>query len=130
MDLSFVKNDFFPNLSAKKINYGNCFNWAYIVYLFYPEKTSLYYDDKFIHAFVGIGNLYFDSECPTGIDDWEKLPTYKRYGKSIKVSEYDLNSFLWDWKIRGKFGNKINIIPTLVNNYKLIASKTITSKSI
>ena len=116
MDLSFIKREFFPNTSERRINSGDCFNWAYIAYLLYPKKVTLYSDDDFTHAFIGIGNLYFDSECPTGVDDWEKLPTYNRcsYGE---VFEHDLEDFLHDWGMHGKHWDMLDDIPDLVDHY-------------
>lgn len=119
MDLSFIKDEFFPKISARKINNGNCFNWAYIVYLLLEDKeVSLYSDDEFVHAFVKIGDLYYDSECPTGVNCWEDLPTYQRYPNNYGiVSEYDLEDFLHGWGMYGKSWDMLPDIPDLVDYY-------------
>jgi hypothetical protein len=70
MNLAFIRTKYFPGQSASGINEGNCFIWAYIVKALYPH-AKLYSASG--HAFIKIGNKFYDSERPLGVLTWKQL---------------------------------------------------------
>lgn len=125
IDFSFIQKEFFPFQTPKQVNSGSCFNWCYILYLLYPNKVTLYSDSKCVHAFVKIGDLYFDSESPTGVEHWTKLQTYKRWNRwkpeesVLEVEEFTLNNFIYIWGTYGRHWDMLEDIPYLVEHYLL-----------
>ena len=76
-DFSSVAAEFFPKLSPEDINGGDCFNWAWVVYHKAPG-AQLVQSVRYDHAFVQIGNSYFDAEHPTGSDIVNILPELRK----------------------------------------------------
>jgi hypothetical protein len=73
---------------AHFINNGNCFNFAYFLYLklhranpvtFYSTPTNGG------HAFIKIHNRFYDSDTPTGTSDWRDL--HAIYDKQVAPTD-------------------------------------------
>ena len=63
----------FGGLTAKEINEGNCFNWAWIANTIYPESVLCSVTGYGGHAFIELNGKYYDSENPIGVNHWSKL---------------------------------------------------------
>jgi hypothetical protein len=103
LDLNWITKKYFPDLSPHLINRGNCFNWAYIAYMNY-DNTKLYSVDEYGgHAFVKIGNRYFDAENPRGVEHWAHLVSIMdMYDTYIEPIEQPIREFLSYWYENGK----------------------------
>ena len=90
MDLSDITDIFLKtkNLKLPKdINRGNCYRWAYVAYMLYGG--DLISVERFgAHAFIKIGNKYYDSESPQGVEDWKHLPFFTK-PSAVDVSDKD-----------------------------------------
>lgn len=73
-----------PN--ASDINNGFCYSFAdkMVVDLsklgiqgVYAERIMKDTNDVVEHAFFKVGNLFYDSETPEGVSEWEYLPVFK-----------------------------------------------------
>ncbi len=53
------------------INEGECFIWAYLVFLLFKD-VELWYMNS--HAFVKYRGRFYDSERLRGVSDWQDLP--------------------------------------------------------
>ena len=69
----FITETFFPQYKndPHKINWGQCFQWAYIAYMLF-EGVELW--DTHGHAFVRHQDKFYDSERLEGTTDWRELP--------------------------------------------------------
>lgn len=67
--LAFPEDDLRAN--PKQINKGLCMRWAYIAYQMF-EGVELW--DIGSHAFVRVGDKFYDSERLQGEEDWRDLP--------------------------------------------------------
>lgn len=71
---TFISKEFFPedyqakNLSC--INYGRCYDWAYIAHCLYPE-SNLWMNNG--HAWIEINGKFYDSETCRGVKDPNKI---------------------------------------------------------
>lgn len=80
-NLAWITHVWFWDFQDKSlINSGFCYLWAWIAHLAHPEAKLCYWDCptkwstlRYVHAFVKIGDLYFDSSRPCGVRDWRRL---------------------------------------------------------
>lgn len=85
LDLSCVTTHFFPNTLPYGINKGDCYIWAWLAsrYIQGSSNTGLCTaeDEKggiyiLSHAYLRVGTLYYDAECPRGVVRPESLPFF------------------------------------------------------
>ena len=57
--------------NPNQINKGLCMRWAYMAYLMF-ENIELW--STCGHAFIKVGNKFYDSETLQGEEDWKDLP--------------------------------------------------------
>ncbi len=131
-NFEFVTEEFFKDKTPQKINAGDCFNWAYIIYLLFPKlKIELYSDDEYAHAFIKIGDLYYDSEAPEGVPHWKQLPSHSRFGHHFGcVDEYPEDEFVDMWKEVGRNKAMLYEIPKLVADYKEAKTQSALNRKI
>jgi len=75
-------------LNARTINDGNCLLWAVLARRHCRRAKLLKVTHFGLHAFVKIGDRFFDSETPSGVRDWRDLPYFKRVSGSNLVTYY------------------------------------------
>ena len=78
-----LDNETIPN--ASHINNGYCRSFAFdlVNALTLNKIDSVYQEVNYKgipHAFVKIGEKYYDSECATGVKDWKRLPIFSQEG--------------------------------------------------
>ena len=62
------------NVSEALVNSGDCYNFAYYLYLKHPGKFELCSThSNGGHAFLKHKELFIDSETPCGVKDWRDL---------------------------------------------------------
>ena len=86
----------FAKMSPKKINNGMCEDFAMALIDRFPDGDMMWGDecpDLFgefhepdAHCFFKHVGLYYDSECPTGVDTPVKLPFFVRQEAHIKTA--------------------------------------------
>lgn len=91
IDLAWLTERYFYDFGDPDvINSGWCYVWAWLAKLAHPEAQLLVYHDDSApsaycqHAFVQIGDLYFDSSKPTGTPHADTLQFFREDGTRIK----------------------------------------------
>lgn len=136
LNLSWITKKFFPNRSAKSINYGSCFNWALMAYLLENGRNGnsgqlVTFDEydhrngdpipRGWHAGVKFGNLYYDSESPLGVREWRNLKSFRRdYDIDLKAFLQPLTEFRDYWKGIGLNRNLMPVAEELVKKYQTL----------
>ncbi len=67
----------YKEIPPAKINSGLCEDFAWAVCEI-DSSFSLEYDDDYGHVYLYKDRLYFDAECPDGIEELYSLPYYER----------------------------------------------------
>lgn len=103
-NLNWISQKYFPHLTPRLINCGDCYNWAYIAYISYNRVKLFTIDEYGGHAFIKINNKYFDSESPQGIIDWTQLKILRLMGdiRQMYPRQQALDEFLRYWRVEGK----------------------------
>ena len=105
-NLTWISKKYFPDLYPRLINSGNCYNWAYIAYQNYNNVKLFTIDDYGGHAFVKIGQKYFDAQNPRGVGHWAFLDLIQEMSRgriaNISPRRQSLDVFLNFWKKYGK----------------------------
>lgn len=82
MRLDDVYRNHLNYISYGSVNCGHCYIWAWIVAAHVPSATlwsdTKAHKDDALHAFVRIGNIFFDSETTRGVQNPLHLPCFKR----------------------------------------------------
>ena len=96
--------DQFHDETVEDINGGDCYWWAWY---FYKKYGCELFTVKSLgaHAFIRIGNMFYDAETLNGVKDWRNLKSWWdsqkvhncSYGKAILMEE---NEFRKYWNIR------------------------------
>ncbi len=82
LNLSWIfKQHFAFHRHPKYVNEGDCYIWAYIAFL---ENPGALLFSTWHHAFIKIGNLYYDSESPQGVRHWKELAFYRKYPRTTR----------------------------------------------
>jgi|SRR3989304_2471428 len=76
-DLSHITNQFFPDVPVCYINRGYCYYWVYIAKILYPQGELFTLYTYGGHAFIKIGDLFYDSDSPKGVRSWKRLKVLK-----------------------------------------------------
>jgi hypothetical protein len=72
LDLTWITETYFRSFEDRnQINDGWCYVWAWLAKLAHPEAQLISFDGGVdgAHAFIQIGDLYFDSSFPCGAVD-------------------------------------------------------------
>ena len=105
-NLTWITKKYFPQLSPRLINSGNCYNWAYIAYQSYNNVKLFTIEDFGGHAFVKIGQRYFDSQNPRGVLHWSSLDLLREICRDnvyyLDPWKQPVNVFLQYWRENGK----------------------------
>ena len=111
-DAHFISKTFFYTHSLETINYGSCFEWAYLAYkVFHKVDIRLWSTkDCNYHAFIKIGDVYYDSEAYDGRASWRQLPCNMRNGSSIytQASEMTLQAYKSYWAYTDTFWQELD----------------------
>ena len=82
------------------INDGDCYHWALLVsYIF--EEVEFYSVDG--HAWIKLGELYYDSESVCGVKDYDNLKCFTRWPwlkKDVVFKHISRSEFKKFWGIR------------------------------
>lgn len=78
-DLSWITKTYFYDFEdISVINTGWCYVWAWLARLRYPRAELWVFDDAdHMHAFVRVGNLWYDAERPKGVNRISDLPFFQ-----------------------------------------------------
>lgn len=90
--------------NPERINSGDCFNWAYITHCIYGGRLCSFYNHAIAHAFILINGKYYDAEALNGVNNWKRLPYFKRnlnYILNAKPMRHEIEKFIQYWD----FGN-------------------------
>lgn len=62
------------------INYGDCYRWSFLAHRLHGGQliSVTITENNTSHAFLKIGDKYYDSETPQGIKNWRRLPYFDR----------------------------------------------------
>lgn len=101
-NLNWITKKHFSNLSPQQINLGNCYNWALVAYQNYNNVKLYSTDNHGGHAFVKIGQKYFDAESPLGELHWANLNFFRWINNPVVPRRESLRSFLAYWGKEGK----------------------------
>lgn len=101
-NLSWITKKFFSNLSPQQINLGNCYNWALVAYKNYNNVKLYSTIERGGHAFVKIGNKYFDAQSPLGEVHWTNLKFFYWANNPIVPHRDTLYDFVAYWGKEGK----------------------------
>lgn len=105
-NLTWITKKYFPQLPPRLINSGNCYNWAYIAYMNYNSSSLFTVEDYGGHAFVKIGECYFDAQNARGVWHWSQLDLlqemYRNNLHKVLPWKQSLNVFLQYWRENGK----------------------------
>lgn len=111
-DPHFISQTFFPTHSLETINYGSCFEWAYLAFkIFHKVDICLWSTEECnYHAFIKIGDKFYDSEAHDGRMSWRQLPCNMRNGSSIftKAKEFKLKEYKTYWAYTEKFWQELD----------------------
>jgi len=100
LDLSEITQKYFPEVEdPEDINCGRCYQWAWLAYL-KTRGQLLTYDDVFgSHAFIRVGDRYYDSSRPQGVESVEHLPFFENEPLTILVTEVSARKFRSYWQV-------------------------------
>jgi|GEM_PF-6543314 len=73
--------------TAEYINRGWCGEFAEDVVTDFEGAVTCWDDSHYYHCFIYYKGLYYDSECPDGVNHPEKLPTFKRLSCFVSFAE-------------------------------------------
>lgn len=69
-------------VSLAEINSGYCADFATVICERLPGLVRVLSDDDFgreyTHTFIKCGLMFYDAECPLGVDEWQQLPVFGR----------------------------------------------------
>jgi hypothetical protein len=69
----------FEGKTEEDINYGDCFNWAEIVFDLMPGSKIVWQSlNQCWHTWIEYKGLCYDAEVPKGIRNWLNLPFWER----------------------------------------------------
>ena len=69
--------------TVKDINQGFCMNWAWIVYKLFGGE--LWINEDFYHAFVKIGNKFYDAQTVNGVSEWIDIGGLRKQRKGMQA---------------------------------------------
>ncbi len=80
-DLSWITDSYFSNFEDKDvINEGWCYVWAWLGRRAYPEAELYTFEgEDCSHAFLKIGDLWFDSSQPRGVYHPSSLKFFEEF---------------------------------------------------
>lgn len=97
---TFVNLVFFPEYAEDElplINRGRCYDWAYISYcLWYGVKLW----SSWRHAWIQVGDKFFDCEAVNGVSSYEELPCNLR-ARKCKAELLATTDFQNYWNANG-----------------------------
>jgi hypothetical protein len=93
---------FFGLRSPKEINEGWCYKWALAV--FFATPGSKLYTSRAGHAFVKVGNRFYDSESIRGVKKPENLKYFKRTTRKGVTVRQSCRRFIEHWRAHGRSG--------------------------
>jgi hypothetical protein len=76
---NYITKTFFSHIDVEEINCGDCYNWAYLAYkVFHKCDIELWSTYAWgHHAFIKIGNRFYDAESPRGVKNYRNLHCFK-----------------------------------------------------
>ncbi len=111
------KEDMFRGrLRRERLNYGWCYQFAYVVKKLHGDIAELQFD--YGHAWVKIGNKYYDSDCPTGVDSPDHFMVGPRFPDSTKLNA-TVEEFINFWHTGGTGPVQIDIADRVILKYRM-----------
>ena len=98
----------FPDDAPNVINCGDCHLWAAIAKRLIPDAELLSAEDW--HAFVKIGDKYYDAERLHGVKHWWSLPANKEldsYDHELEPVKHGTIAFYKFWCTNRNLVNKL-----------------------
>lgn len=95
-------------LIPRNLNVDDCYIWAYVVSKIVPDsKLCEVYFKTGTHAFIQVGNLFYDVEDTLGVLDWKSLKYVKRSLKTTTlkiavVKHPSVAAFIKAWMEKGE----------------------------
>lgn len=96
-----------------QINQGRCYYWGYVVHKLYDAQLFTF-PEKGMHAFVKIGNDYYDAQRPEGVKTINDLPFFMCIKDLSSVREHTSEQFIYYWSTYGKKGFKLPLANSLI----------------
>ena len=94
----FINRVFYPleysRATLQTINSGRCYDWAYYAYCLW-NNVQLWSCDT--HAWVHVGEKFYDSESPDGVRDYSQLGCNSRWGWEKEPKPMNIGTFKSMW---------------------------------
>ncbi len=104
---TIITDLFFKGWDRQVINQGYCYEWSYFAHkLFNEVDIKLWSTVNRHHAFIKVGNNFYDSEAPQGMSVWQDLPCCRRVNPS-QAWQMDLESYKKYW-LKASRAERIN----------------------
>lgn len=87
--------------TADDINWGRCFIWAYLVWALWPNDGEVTFKTVTGHVVVKRGELFYDSEHPTGNPSIKKFCSFKTRSEG-DMKHVNVRWMAWYWARAGK----------------------------
>lgn len=112
---TFITKTFYPGWKPAVINCGECYSWAYCALKVFPNSgIELCNTENNEHAFIKIGNLFYDSESVRGVKDWRQLHciTFMARGSKylMRAQKYSLSKYKSLWNNKDHWKKLDNLI--------------------
>lgn len=95
LSLKFITDTFYSDWKCvRAINCGECYSWAYLAHRVLQHRgiqSELWCSED--HAFLKVGNKFYDAERPMGVLDCDRLPCNMAIG-----SHYAEHLSMCEWK--------------------------------
>lgn len=116
----FINRFFYPEEWARgylsRINSGRCYDWAYKAFCLWSD-TDLWTTER--HAWIKCGDLFFDSESPSGVQSFDRIPCNGRAGwDEVEPTAMSSEAFQIHWNNNG--GGRRNHWHELVETIKAL----------
>ena len=111
------KEDFWRGaVRRERLNYGWCYQFAYLMKKLHGDIVELHHD--YGHAWVKIGDKYYDSDQPQGVDDPHKFMCGPRYDDSMKhnVTEEEFVNF---WSTGGTGPIQTDVVDEVILKFRM-----------
>lgn len=110
LSLKFITDTFYSDWKrVRAINCGECYSWAYLAHRVLQHRgiqSELWCSED--HAFLKIGNKFYDAERPLGVLDYDRLPCNRATG-SHYAECLDMDEWKEVWNIDTRFNHWITL---------------------
>lgn len=115
-----IAETFFPRVSLKKINHGQCMNWAYVAKKLLPEAQIWSTKAAKGHVWIYIAGKFYDAETTNGVLYWSRLAFYKQQDAwflppNSMLGPISMGTLLKKWEVDKKRLNQLLLSLTASN---------------